>query len=107
MKRAGKPRESTRRSGKEDRREKAEEKMGNKLKEVDRDELGVRAKREEKVRAITCAKLNSCSRYKYPGLLFVLCLLCISRAKNFPSTTLARYTNTQPLPTATALFPVY
>lgn len=43
-------------------------------------------------------------RYKYLGLLFVICLLYISRAKNFLTTTPAHYTNTQLLPAAKAFF---
>lgn len=38
-------------------------------------------KQEKKVRGMTCMRLKLCSRYKYLGLLFILCLLCISRAE--------------------------
>lgn len=48
-------------------------------KKTRREELGVESK--ERVREMICMKLKLCSRYKYPSLLFSLCLLYISRVK--------------------------
>lgn len=73
--------------------------------DVDREGMkswGLRAHQERNVRGMTCAA----DKNIWACYLFFACFAFPEQKKNFLTSRLAHYTNTQPLPTATACFPV-